>query len=133
MYNKAVKLFQFVGDRTAEAILKDGFRDLLFKDLKKDGQDLKGVWLLNSIDRWQKELGGVDIEGGQVMLAVDIPEDALTGLEILMMDNTSEIRGFLVPASLVNSFGQPKIADVDLNWPGLLDDIYTEDIGEDPE
>ena len=133
MYNKAVRLFQFVGDRTAEAILKDGFRDLPFKDITKDGQALKGVWLLDSSDRWQKELNGVDIEGGQVMLTVDIPEDALTGLEILMMDNTSGIRGFLVPASLVNSFGQPKIADVDLNWPGLLDDIYTEDIGEDPE
>ena len=79
-----MKLFQFVGDRTAEAILKDGFSDLLFKDLKKDGQDLKGVWLLDSIDCWQKELGGVDIEGGQVMLAVDIPEDALTGLEIVI-------------------------------------------------
>jgi len=28
-----MKLFQFVGDRTAEAILKDGFQDLPFSAL----------------------------------------------------------------------------------------------------
>ena len=60
------------------------------------------------------------IEDGQVVKGV-------------WLDDEPEIREFLVPASLVNSFGPPKIADVDLNWPGLLDDIYTEDIGEDPE
>ena len=67
------------------------------------------------------------------MLAVEIPDDALSGHEILMMDDEQEIREFLVPAYLVNSFGRPKIADVELNWPGLLEDIYTDDIGEDPE
>ena len=67
------------------------------------------------------------------MLAVEIPEDALSGHEIIMMDDEPKIREYLIPAPLVNSFGPPKIADVDLNWPGLLDDIYTEDIGDDPE
>ncbi|SVC63752.1 uncharacterized protein METZ01_LOCUS316606 [marine metagenome] len=79
------------------------------------------------------KLGGVAVDGGNVMLAIEIPEDALSGHEIMMMDDEPEIREFLVPASLVNSFGPPKIADVELNWPGLLDDIYTDDIGEDPE
>ena len=67
------------------------------------------------------------------MLVVEIPEDALSGHEIMMMGDEPEIREFLVPASLVNSFGPPRIADVDLNWPGLLEDIYTDDIGEDTE
>ena len=128
-----MRLFQFVEDRSAEAILKDGFQDLPFQDLTENGQVIKGVWLFDSPDGWQEGLGGIAIDGSKVMLAVDIPEDALSGHEIMMMDDEPEIREFLVPASLVNSFGPPKIADVDLNWPGLLDDIYTGDIGEDPE
>ncbi len=128
-----MRLFQFVGDRTAEAILKDGFDDLPFQHLTEDGQQIKGVWLFDSPDGWQEELRGVAIGVGKVMLAVEIPEDALSGHEIMMMDDEPEIREFLVPASLVNSFGPPRIADVDLNWPGLLEDIYTDDIGEDPE
>ncbi len=127
-----MRLFQFVGDRTAEAILKDGFQDLPFQDLTENGQVIKGVWLFDSPDGWQEGLGGIAIDGSKVMLAVDIPEDALSGHEIMMIDDEPEIREFLVPASLVNSFGPPKIADVDLNWPGLLDDINTNDIGEDP-
>ena len=128
-----MRLFQFVGDRTAEAILKDGFQDLPFQDLTENGQVIKGVWLFDSPDGWQEGLGGIAIDGSKVMLAVDIPEHALSGHEIMMMDDEPEIREFLVPASLVNSFGPPKIADVDLNWPGLLDDINTDDIGEDPD
>jgi len=128
-----MRLFQFVGDRTAEAILKDGFQDLPFQDLTEDGQVIKGVWLFDSPDGWKMELGGVAVDGGNVMLAIEIPEDALSGHEIIMMDDEPEIREFLVPASLVNSFGPPKIADVELYWPGLVDDIYTDDIGEDPE
>ena len=128
-----MRLFQFVEDRSAEAILKDGFQDLPFQDLTENGQVIKGVWLFDSPDGWQEGLGGIAIDGSKVMLAVDIPEDALSGHEIMMIDDEPEIREFLVPASLVNSFGPPKIADVDLNWPGLLDDINTDDIGEDPE
>ena len=128
-----MRLFQFVGDRTAEAVLKDGFQDLPFKDLTEDGQVIKGVWMFDNPNVGHEGLGGVAVNGGKVMLAVEIPEDALSGHEIIMMDDEPEIREFLLPASLVNSFGPPKIADVDLNWPGLLDDIYTEDIGEDPE
>ena len=67
------------------------------------------------------------------MFAIEIPEDILSAHEIMTMDGEPEIREFLVPASLVNSFGPPRIADVDLNWPGLLEDIYTDDIGEDTE
>ena len=126
-------MFQFVGDRTAEVILKDGFQDLPFQNLTGDGQVIKGVWLFDSPDGCQEELGGVAVEGGKVMLAVEIPEDTLRAHEIMMVDGEPEVREFLVPASLVNSFGPPKIADVDFNWPGLLDDIYTDDIGEDPE
>jgi len=49
------------------------------------------------------------------------------------MEDEPEIREFLVPASLVNSYDPPVIEDSNLNWPGLLEDIYTDDIGDDPE
>ena len=128
-----MRLFQFVEDRIAEVVLKDGFEDLPFHELTEDGHVVKGVWLFNSPDGWQEKVAGADGDGGKVMLAVEIPDDALSGHEILMMDDELEIREFLVPAYLVNSFGRPKIADVEFNWPGLLEDIYTDDIGEDPE
>ena len=127
-----MRLFQFVGDRTAEAILRNGFQDLPFHGLTEEGQVIKGVWLFDSPDGWQDK-GNGGAADGKLMLAVEIPDDALSGHEILMMDDEREIREFLVPAYLVNSFGRPKIADVDLNWPGLLEDIYTDDIGDDPE
>ena len=128
-----MRLFQFVEDRTAEAILRNGFQDLPFHGLTEEGQVIKGVWLFDSPDGWQDKGNGVVVVVSKVMLAVEIPDDALSEHEILVMDDEHEIREFLVPASLVNSFGRPKIADVELNWPGLLEDIYTDDIGEDPE
>ena len=88
--------------------------------------------MFDSPNAWQEELHGVPVEGGKVMLVVEIPDNALSGHEIMMMGDEPEIREFLVPASLINSFGPPKITDVGLNWPGLLDDIYTDDIGADP-
>ena len=59
-----MKLFQFVGDGTAEAILKDGFQDLPFQDITENGQIIKGVWLFDSPDGWQEGLGGVTVDGG---------------------------------------------------------------------
>ncbi len=128
-----MRLFQFVGDRTAEAILEDGFKDSPFHDIEEYGHAIKGVWLFDSPDGWQEKVDGITVDGGNVMLVVEIPDDALSGHEILRMDDLPEIREFLVPASLVNSFGRPKIADVERNWPGLLEDIYTDDIGEDAD
>ena len=65
-----MKLFQFVGDRTAEAILKGVFQDLPFQDLTEDGQVIKGVWLFDSPDGSNMKLGGVAVDGGNVMLAI---------------------------------------------------------------
>ena len=172
-----MRLFQLVRDRTAEAILKDGFQDVPYPDRTEDGQVLEGVRLFDNSEGCKPEEGGVDVVGGSILLAIEIPEDVLSGHELaesnkyreqhpptnsgvpasqrvprsianpasgwrtpdqkppdeIEMEDEPGIREFLVPASLVNSFGPPKIADVELNWPGLLDDIYTDDIGEDPE
>ena len=47
-----MRLFQFVEDRIAEVVLKDGFEDLPFHELTEDGHVVKGVWLFNSPDGW---------------------------------------------------------------------------------
>ena len=122
-----MRLFQLVRDRTAEAILKDGFQDLPF-EVAGEGQHLLGVKLFDSPDGWNPE-----IKGGNILLAIEIPEDALSGHQVRVMEDEPEIREFLVPASLVNSYDPPVIEDSNLNWPGLLEDIYTDDIGDDPE
>lgn len=123
-----MRMFQLVSDQSAEAILKEGFQDLPYSDLTEDGQVLEGVRLFDSPDGWSPE-----IKGGNILLAIEIPEDALSGHEVVVMEDEPEIREFLVPAFLVNAYGPPKVEDADINWPGLLEDIYTDDIGDDPE
>ena len=123
-----MRMFQLVSDLSAEAILKEGFQDLPYSDLTEDGQVLEGVRLFDSPDGWSPE-----IKGGNILLAIEIPEDALSGHEVVVMEDEPEIREFLVPAFLVNTYGPPAVEDADINWPGLLEDIYTDDIGDDPE
>ena len=53
-----MRLFQLVRDRTAEAILKDGFQDLPFPDRTEDGQVLEGVRLFDSPEGWNPEIKG---------------------------------------------------------------------------
>ena len=120
-------LFQLVRDRTAESILKEGFQDLDY-DVTGEGQHLLGVELLDSPDGWDPE-----IKDGNILLVIEIPEDDLIKHEVVAKENQPEIRKFLVPASLVNSYGPPMVQDADINWPGLMEDIYTDDIGDDFE
>jgi hypothetical protein len=73
---------------------------------------------------------------GNAMLAIQIPEDAISEHELAFVsdDGTSlEIREFAVPASLVNSYGPPVVEDVDLNPRELLDGIDLSGIGDDPD
>ena len=122
-----MKLFQLVRDRTAEAVLKEGFKDFPC-DVTVEGQHLLGVKLLDNPDGWVPAS-----KDGNILLAIEIPEDGLIGHEVVAMENESGIREFLIPASIVNSYGPPVVQDADIIWPGLLEDIYTDDIGDDPE
>ena len=73
---------------------------------------------------------------GNAMLAIEIPEDAISEHELAFVSDDGislEIREFAVPASLVNSYGPPVVGDVDLNPRGLLDGIDLSDIGDDPD
>ena len=122
-----MKLFQLVKDRIAETILKEGFQDFPC-DVTGEGQYLLGVTLFDSPDGWNPET-----KDGNILLAIDIPEEDLSGHEVMDMENEPAIRKFLVPAFLVNSYDPPVVEDSDINWPGLLEDIYTDDIGDDSE
>ena len=122
-----MKLFQLVRVRTAEAVLKEGFKDVQC-EVTGQGQHLLGVKLLDNPDGWIPET-----KDGNILLVIEIPEDDLVRHEVVTMENESEIREFLIPAMLVNSYGPPVGQDADINWPGLLEDIYTDDIGDTPE
>ena len=121
-----MKLFQLVKDRIAETILKDGFQDFSC-EVTNEGQHLLGVKLFDSPDGWNPET-----KDGNILLAIEIPEDNLSGHQVSATKDEPEIRKFLIPAALVNSYGPPVVQDADINWPGLLEDIYTDDIGDDP-
>ena len=122
-----MKLFQLVRDRTAESILKEGFQDLAH-EMTGEGKHVLGVKLFDSPDGWNPE-----IKGGNILLAIEIPEDALISHEVVAKKNGPGIRKFLIPALLANSYGPPMVQDADINWPGLLEDIFTDDIGDDLE
>ena len=62
---------------------------------------------------------------GNAMLAIEIPEDAISEHELAFVSDDGislEIREFAVPASLVNSYGPPVVEEVDL-LARLLDGI----------
>ena len=58
-------------------------------------------------------------DGNNLLLAVEIPEDAISEYEWV---TTAEAREFFVPASVVNFYGPPVVEEVDL-LGGLLDGI----------
>jgi hypothetical protein len=73
---------------------------------------------------------------GNDMLAIEIPEDAISEQELAFVSDDGislEIREFAVPASLVNSYGPLMVEDVDLNPRLLLDGIDLSGIGDDPD
>ena len=78
---------------------------------------------------------GVAMDGNPV-LAVEIPEDAISEHKLAFVSDDGislEIRGFAVPASLVNSYGPPMLEDVDLNLRVHLVGIDLSAIGDDSD
>jgi len=116
---------QFVRERTAEPILKEGFQDSPYPDRTEDGPD---VGFLGSPDVW-----GPEIKGRNILPVFEIPEDALSGHEVVVMEDEPEIQKLLLPALLVNFYVPPVVEEADIYWPRLLDDIDTPDTGDDPK
>ena len=125
-------LFYQTKTQNAQSILRNGFRDSVLEVTDEGLPLIEGVRLFDDPLGWPL---GVAMDGN-AMLAIEIPEDAISEHELAFVsdDGTSlEIREFAVPALLVNSYGPPVVEDVDLNPRGLLDGIDLSGIGDDPD
>ena len=120
-----MRSFQFVRGRTAEPILKEGFQDLPYPGRTENGP---GIRFFDNPDGWDPE-----ITGGNILPALETSEGALSGHEVVFLEDEPEIQEFLVLALLVNSYVPPVVEEADNNWPRLLDDIDTHDTGNDPK
>ena len=77
-------------------------------------RNICGVRLFNDPIGWNP-----NPDGNNLLLAVEIPEDAISEYEWV---TTVEAREYFVPASVVNFYGPPVVEEVDL-LGGLLDGI----------
>ena len=127
-----MRLFYQTKTQHANSILRDGFRDAVL-EVTDDGLPLvEGVRLFDDPLGWPL---GVAMDGN-AMLAIEIPEDAISEHELAFVSDDGVsfgIREFAVPASLANSHGPPVVEDVDLNPRGLLGGIDLSGIGDDPD
>ena len=127
-----MKLFYQTKTQNAQSILRDGFRDSVLEVTDEGLPLIEGVRLFNDPLGWPL---GVAMDGN-AMLAIEIPEDAISEHELAFVSEDGislEIREFAVPAALVNSYGPPVVDNVDLNPRGLLDGIDLSGIGDDPD
>ena len=127
-----MRLFYQTKAQNAQSILTDGFRDSVLEVTDEVSPLIEVVRLFDDSLGWPL---GVAMDGN-AMLAIQIPEDAISEHELAFVSDNGislEIREFAVPASLVNSYGPPVVEDVDLNPRGLLDDIDLSGIGDDPD
>ena len=127
-----MRLFYQTKTQNAQSILRDGFRDSVLEVTDEGLSLIEGVRLFDDPLGWPL---GVAMDGN-AMLAIEIPEDAISEHELAFVSDDGislEIREFAVPASLVNSYGPPEVEDVDLNPRGLLDGIDLSGIGDDPD
>jgi len=127
-----MKLFYQTKIQNAQSILREGFKDAVL-EVSDGGLPLvEGVRLLDDPLGWPL---GIAMDGN-TMLAIEIPEDAISEHELAFVadDGISlGIREFAVPASLANCYGPPIVEAVDLNPRGLLDGIDLSGIGDDPD
>ena len=130
-----MRLFHITGNENVEAILKDGFRDstsYFRSDLVEiqDGfgnirpaREYAGVWVSDEPDEGY-------IHGRNTIVAIEIPEDVISGLEWVEAwvspDNPGHFfnemdsdgnhyrmhyRQWLIPAELLNSYGPPLVTN----------------------
>jgi hypothetical protein len=85
----------------SEEILRNGFRD--GDGTYLTGQMHRGVWLSD------RPLDVSEGAKGNDLLCMDIPEDVLVDSE--WVEEGKPYREFLLPASLVNSYGPPRLVD----------------------
>ena len=66
-------------------------------------REWEGVWF------WDRPLDENEGGGGDTLLTIDIPENAIAEYE--WIEDGKPYREFLIPASLANQYGPPKIVE----------------------
>ena len=95
-----MRLFHIPGDKNAEAIFKEGFRDGAGSYLTD--REWSGVWVST------EPFEGFDADTN-TLFVIEIPGDAISEYE--WVEEGKMIREFLAPAELINSYGPPVATD----------------------
>ena len=96
-----MKLFHVTGNKNAEAILKEGFRD--GTNFYLTDREWSGVWISD------KPFDDAHLSDGITLFAIEIPEEDISDLE--WVEEGKPYREWLVPAALLNSYGPPVVTD----------------------
>ena len=99
-----MRLFHIANNTNAEAILKDGFRDVM--GYHHAGQELTGVWVSSEPLNWSQRQY---LNEANTLSAIEIPEDVISEFE--WAEEGKLIREWLIPAELLNSYGPPVVAN----------------------
>ena len=98
-----MRLFHIANNTNAEAILKDGFRDVM--GYHHAGQEWTGVWVSSEPLDWSQRQY---LNEANTLFAIEIPEDVISEFE--WAEEGKLIREWLIPAELLNSYGPPVVA-----------------------
>ena len=99
-----MKLFHITTKTNGEAILKDGFRDVM--GYHHAGQEWSGVWVSSEPFHWACRQF---LDDANTLIAIEIPEDAISEFE--WVEEAKTLREWLIPAALLNSYGPPVVTD----------------------
>ena len=99
-----MRLFHIANNTNAEAILKDGFRDIM--GYHHAGQEWTGVWVSSEPLDWSQRQY---LHEANTLFAIEIPEDVISEFE--WAEEGKLIREWLIPAELLNSYGPPVVAN----------------------
>ena len=99
-----MRLFHIANNTNAEAILKDGFRDVM--GYHHAGQEWTGVWVSSEPLDWSQRQY---LNKANTLFAIEIPEDVISEFE--WAEEGKLIREWLIPAELLNSYGPPVVAN----------------------
>ena len=99
-----MRLFHIANNTNTEAILKDGFRDVM--GYHHAGQEWTGVWVSSEPLDWSQRQY---LNEANTLFAIEIPEDVISEFE--WAEEGKLIREWLIPAELLNSYGPPVVAN----------------------
>ena len=99
-----MRLFHIANIANAEAILKDGFRDVM--GYHYAGQEWTGVWVSSEPLDWSQRQY---LNEANTLFAIEIPEDVISEFE--WVEEGKTIREWLIPASLLNQYGPAVVTD----------------------